>query len=105
LSLSLSRQQPRHWRPQAHRDRTHLAHPSLLLLDEVIAGLAPPDARALIELILTIHRQGTMIILIERNMRAVMELAGRIIVLHHGEKIRTGCEFYGAQMFLALATV
>jgi ABC-type branched-subunit amino acid transport system ATPase component len=70
--------------------RALATHPSLLLLDEVIAGLAPPDARALIELIRTIHRQGMTIMLIEHNMRAVMELADHIIVLHHGEKIAEG---------------
>jgi branched-chain amino acid transport system ATP-binding protein len=70
--------------------RALATHPSLLLLDEVIAGLAPPDARALIELIRTIHRQGMTIILIEHIMRAVMELADRVIVLHHGEKIAEG---------------
>jgi branched-chain amino acid transport system ATP-binding protein len=70
--------------------RAVATHPSLLLLDEVIAGLAQPDARTLIELIRTIHRQGITIMLIEHNMRAVMELADRIIVLHHGEKIADG---------------
>jgi branched-chain amino acid transport system ATP-binding protein len=64
--------------------------PSLLLLDELIAGLAPPDTRALIELIRSIHRQGVTIILIEHIMQAVLELADRIIVLHHGEKIAAG---------------
>jgi branched-chain amino acid transport system ATP-binding protein len=64
--------------------------PSLLLLDEVIAGLAPPDTRALIELIRSIHRQGVTIIMIEHIMPAVLELADRIIVLHHGEKIAEG---------------
>jgi branched-chain amino acid transport system ATP-binding protein len=70
--------------------RAIATHPSLLLLDEVIAGLAQPDGRTLIELIRTIHRQGITIMLIEHNMRAVMELADRIIVLHHGEKIADG---------------
>jgi branched-chain amino acid transport system ATP-binding protein len=64
--------------------------PSLLLLDEVIAGLAPPDTRALIELIRSIHRQGVTIIMIEHIMPVVLELADRIIVLHHGEKIAAG---------------
>jgi branched-chain amino acid transport system ATP-binding protein len=64
--------------------------PSLLLLDELIAGLAPPDTRALIELIRSIHRQGVTIIMIEHIMPAVLELADRIIVLHHGEKIAAG---------------
>lgn len=70
--------------------RALATHPRLLLLDEVIAGLAPPDARTLIELIRTLHRQGVTIILIEHIMRAVLELADRIIVLHHGEKIAEG---------------
>jgi branched-chain amino acid transport system ATP-binding protein len=70
--------------------RALATQPSLLLLDEVIAGLAPPDARALIELIRTIHRQGMTIILIEHIMSAVFELADRLIVLHHGEKIAEG---------------
>jgi branched-chain amino acid transport system ATP-binding protein len=70
--------------------RALATHPSLLLLDEVLAGLAPPDARTLIELIRTIHRQGMTIMLIEHIMPAVMELADRIIVLHHGEKIAEG---------------
>jgi ABC-type multidrug transport system ATPase subunit len=75
------------------RKRLEIARPrppSLLLLDEVIAGLAPPDAHALIDLIRTLHRQGMTIILIEHIMRAAMELADRIIVLHHGEKIAEG---------------
>jgi branched-chain amino acid transport system ATP-binding protein len=70
--------------------RALATRPSLLLLDEVIAGLAPPDARAMIELVRTIHRQGVTIILIEHVMQAVLELADRIIVLHHGEKIAEG---------------
>jgi branched-chain amino acid transport system ATP-binding protein len=70
--------------------RALATRPSLLLLDEVIAGLTPLDARALIELILSIHRQGVTIILIEHIMSAVFELADRLIILHHGEKIAEG---------------
>jgi branched-chain amino acid transport system ATP-binding protein len=70
--------------------RALATRPSLLLLDEAIAGLAPPDARALIGLIRAIHQQGVTIILIEHIMSAVFELADRLIVLHHGEKIAEG---------------
>ena len=70
--------------------RALATRPSLLLLDEVVAGLAPPDARALIELIRIIHQQGVTIILIEHIMSAVFELADRLIVLRHGEKIAEG---------------
>jgi len=74
----------------APRSRALATHPSLLLLDEVIAGLAPIDARTVIELIRAIHRQGMTIMLTEHTMQAVMEFADRIIVLHHGEKIAEG---------------
>jgi branched-chain amino acid transport system ATP-binding protein len=70
--------------------RALATRPTLLLLDEAIAGLAPPDARTLIELIRAIHRQGVTIILIEHIMAAVFELAERLVVLHHGEKIAEG---------------
>lgn len=70
--------------------RALATRPSLLLLDEVIAGLAPPDARSLIGLIRTIHGQGVTIVFIEHVMSAVFELADRLIVLHHGEKIAEG---------------
>jgi branched-chain amino acid transport system ATP-binding protein len=70
--------------------RALATRPKLLLLDEVIAGLAPPDVHTLIELIQTIHQRGVTIVLIEHIMQAVLELADRIIVLHHGEKIAEG---------------
>jgi branched-chain amino acid transport system ATP-binding protein len=64
--------------------------PSLLLLDEVMAGLAAPDVRALIALIRAVHQRGVTIVLIEHMMPAVLEVADRLIVLHHGEKIAEG---------------
>jgi branched-chain amino acid transport system ATP-binding protein len=70
--------------------RALATRPSLLLLDEVIAGLAAPDARALMELIRTIHQEGVTIIFIEHIMSAVFDLADHLIVLHHGEKIAEG---------------
>jgi branched-chain amino acid transport system ATP-binding protein len=70
--------------------RALATRPSLLLLDEAIAGLAPPDAHALIGLIRAIHQQGVTVIFIEHIMSAVFELANRLIVLHHGEKIAEG---------------
>jgi branched-chain amino acid transport system ATP-binding protein len=70
--------------------RALATRPSVLLLDEVIAGLAPAEARSLIELIRIIHQQGVTIIFIEHIMSAVFDLADRLIVLHHGEKIAEG---------------
>ena len=65
--------------------------PKLLLLDEVMAGLRPTECDRLIEILAGLNRKdGLTILLIEHVMRAVMKLAGRIVVLHHGEKIAEG---------------
>ena len=65
--------------------------PKLLLLDEVMAGLRPTECDRLIEILSGLNRRdGLTILLIEHVMRAVMKLAQRIVVLHHGEKIAEG---------------
>jgi len=79
----------------AERKRLELARalatePRLLLLDEVMAGLNPTETGAIVELIKRINRSGISILLIEHNMRAVMSLSHRIVVLSFGEKIAEG---------------
>ena len=79
----------------AERKRLELARalatePALLLLDEVMAGLNPTEIETIIELIRSIHRSGVSILLIEHNMRAVMALSQRIVVLSFGERIAEG---------------
>lgn len=65
--------------------------PKLLLLDEVMAGLRPTECDRLVEILAGLNRRdGLTILLIEHVMRAVMKLAQRIVVLHHGEKIAEG---------------
>jgi branched-chain amino acid transport system ATP-binding protein len=65
--------------------------PKLLLLDEVMAGLRPAETDRMVEILRKINReQGTAILLIEHVMRAVMALAGRVLVLHHGAAIAEG---------------
>jgi branched-chain amino acid transport system ATP-binding protein len=65
--------------------------PKLLLLDEVMAGLRPTECDRLVAVLASVNRgSGLTILLIEHVMRAVMQLAGRIVVLHHGEKIAEG---------------
>ncbi|MGH7002335.1 MAG: ABC transporter ATP-binding protein [Alphaproteobacteria bacterium] len=64
---------------------------TLLMLDEVMAGLTPTEVAAMIEIIRRLHQQyGLTILIIEHVMRALMQLAERIIVLHHGELIGQG---------------
>jgi branched-chain amino acid transport system ATP-binding protein len=79
----------------AERKRLELARalatePSLLLLDEVMAGLNPTETETLVQLIAGINRSGVAVLLIEHNMRAVMALSQRIVVLSFGEKIAEG---------------
>ncbi len=65
--------------------------PKLLLLDEVMAGLRPTECDRLVEILAGLNRRdGLTILMIEHVMRAVMQLAQRIVVLHHGEKIAEG---------------
>jgi branched-chain amino acid transport system ATP-binding protein len=65
--------------------------PKLLLLDEPAAGMNPTEKMALVDLIRRIHKEFELaIILIEHDMRVVMNLCPRILVLDHGEMIAEG---------------
>jgi branched-chain amino acid transport system ATP-binding protein len=65
--------------------------PKLLLLDEVMAGLRPAETDRMVSVLTTLNREtGLTILLIEHVMRAVMALAARVLVLHHGAAIAEG---------------
>ena len=64
--------------------------PELLLLDEPAAGLNPAERGEMRELITRIRERGVTITLVEHDMRVVMRLCSRIVVLDHGEVIATG---------------
>jgi branched-chain amino acid transport system ATP-binding protein len=70
--------------------RALATQPRLLLLDEVMAGLNPSELGAIVELIRKLHADGLTLIVIEHIMAAMMRLAQRIVVLHHGETIAEG---------------
>ena len=71
--------------------RAMATRPRLLLLDEVMAGLRPTEVDEMVATFRRINREtGLTILLIEHVMRAVMALAARVVVLHHGEKICEG---------------
>jgi branched-chain amino acid transport system ATP-binding protein len=71
--------------------RALATEPGLLLLDEVMAGLRPTETDRMVEAFRRLNReQGLTILLIEHVMRAVMALAQRVYVLHHGEIIAQG---------------
>jgi len=64
--------------------------PSLILLDEVMAGLNPTEVNEMIGLIQKMREDGVTILLIEHVMHAVLKLSDEVVVLNYGEKIYEG---------------
>lgn len=64
--------------------------PELILLDEVMAGLNESEKSQIAGKILAIRDTGVSFLLVEHDMRAVMQLSDRIVVLDHGEVVATG---------------
>jgi branched-chain amino acid transport system ATP-binding protein len=70
--------------------RAMATQPSLLCLDEPAAGFNPAEKRSLMELIRKVRDQGYTVLLIEHDMRLVMGVTDRIVVLEFGKKIAEG---------------
>ena len=64
--------------------------PKLLMLDEPAAGFNPQEKAELMVLIQEIRSRGITVFLIEHDMKVVMEVSERIVVLDYGEKIAEG---------------
>jgi branched-chain amino acid transport system ATP-binding protein len=70
--------------------RVLATQPRLLLLDEVMGGLNPTESEEIIQLILAIKRRGVTQMVIEHDMKAIMRISDRIVVLNSGEKLAEG---------------
>ena len=66
------------------------AKPAMLLLDEPVSGMNPSETARFMQLIKAIHAQGITILLVEHDMRMVMGVSDRVIVLNHGQVIAEG---------------
>jgi branched-chain amino acid transport system ATP-binding protein len=64
--------------------------PELLLLDEVMGGLNPAESEEIIQLILELKKHGLTQMVIEHDMKAIMRISDRIVVLNSGEKLAEG---------------
>ncbi|MCA0423046.1 MAG: ABC transporter ATP-binding protein [Proteobacteria bacterium] len=70
--------------------RALATRPQLLLLDEVMTGLTPAEAKAGVDLIRKVRDQGVTIIMVEHVMEIVMPLVDRAVVLHLGRLLAEG---------------
>ena len=64
--------------------------PELILLDEICGGLNQSETRVMLNLILRIREQGTTIMYVEHDMKAIMSVCDRVTVLNFGQKLAEG---------------
>jgi ABC-type branched-subunit amino acid transport system ATPase component len=67
-----------------------MSDPAMILLDEPAGGVNPVMIEKMMDLVDELNQKGTTFLLVEHNMRLVMELCQHIIVLDHGQKIAEG---------------
>ena len=70
--------------------RAIATRPRLLLADEPCAGLNPSETAEIVDILRRMRRRGLTILLVEHDMRAVMEISDRIFVIEAGRKIAEG---------------
>lgn len=81
--------------PYGHQRLVEIARalasdPKLLLLDEPAAGMNPSETHELTQLIGRIREKGITVLLIEHDIKLVMEISQQVMVLDHGHKISEG---------------
>lgn len=67
-----------------------MSDPEIILLDEPAGGVNPVMIEKMMEMVEDLNQRGTTFLLVEHNMRLVMELCHHIVVLDHGQKIAEG---------------
>jgi branched-chain amino acid transport system ATP-binding protein len=70
--------------------RALCTHPSLLLLDEVLAGLNRQEIDVALDLIRRLSQRGVTLIVVEHLLRVIMELSQRVLVMDYGQLIADG---------------
>jgi branched-chain amino acid transport system permease protein len=79
-----------HQRQLLELARALATRPTLLLLDEVLAGLNPAEVDEAVNVLRRIREGGATILMVEHVMRAVTDLADRVVVLDQGTKLADG---------------
>ena len=70
--------------------RALATEPSLLLLDEVMAGLSASEIREMMAVIESLPARGITVVWVEHVLKAIMKVAQRLVVLHQGQIIAQG---------------
>ncbi len=86
---------PAHSLPYGQQRRVEIARalatqPSVLLLDEPTAGMNLREKKEILQIMENIHERGIAILVIEHDMRVVMNTCNKIIMLNFGQKIAEG---------------
>lgn len=66
------------------------ARPRLLLLDEPLTGMNPEESHKFIELVRGLRDRGITLMIVEHDMKAIMGVSDRIVVINYGQKIAEG---------------
>jgi branched-chain amino acid transport system ATP-binding protein len=78
------------WKKRLEMGRALATEPALLLLDEVLSGLTPTEAKEAVNIVRRLNHEGVTILMVEHVMEIIMPLCDRLVVLHHGQKIAEG---------------
>jgi branched-chain amino acid transport system ATP-binding protein len=70
--------------------RALASEPKLLILDEPTAGMNPTESKDLVTLVRKVRERGVTVLLIEHQMRVVMDISDRVFVFDYGVKIAEG---------------
>jgi len=70
--------------------RALAARPVLLLCDEICSGLTEAETAGILNLLRKIDRDGTTILYVEHNLRAIMSVSQHVIVMNYGQKLAEG---------------
>ena len=65
-------------------------NPEVILLDEPFAGMNHDETMRAVEMVRGVRERGVTVLLVEHDMKAVMSISDRIVVLNFGEKIAEG---------------
>lgn len=79
----------------SHQKRVEIARgiasgAKLMMTDEILAGLNPADGEKILAILRKVREQGVSIIFVEHDVRSVMALSDRVVVIAQGEKLAEG---------------